>query len=205
MKTSYYTILKEGKGEFKDRGSKFIGLAFYIQSREDSDHYLHQVKKEYYDARHHCTGLVLGIDGAEYFSSDDGEPAHSAGDPILGQIKSRGLTNTLVIVVRYFGGTKLGVPGLINAYRSAADLALKEAGQKEVEITFKVEVQFPYTSTPFIEKLIHKKGLTISEQSFTDICKFILSANISLHSELFDDLETMKQREQILNFTEIPE
>ncbi len=203
MITSYQTIKREGKGEFKDRGSKFIGLAFPVSTRKEADEIVHQVKKEYYDARHHCAGLVVGKASEEYFASDDGEPSHSAGDPILGQIKSRELTNVVVVVVRYFGGTKLGVPGLINAYRSAADIALTDAGVLQVEITFSFKISFPYTSTPFVEKFIHTYTLKYIQQDFTEICNASFEGKIDQKEAIFQDLDTMEQRQQIINFTEI--
>src|SRR4051794_33870893 len=118
----YYTIEKESAAEFKDRGSKFIGYAFPVTTINECKEKLAAIKKEHPKATHHCFAYRIGIDGMNYRVSDDGEPSGSAGRPILGQIDSRQVINTLIIVVRYFGGTLLGVPGLINAYKTAAAL-----------------------------------------------------------------------------------
>lgn len=121
----YYTIEKQGSAEFKDRGSRFIAIATPIATVEDFKQVLNDIKKEHPKATHHCFAYRLGLDGNIFRVSDDGEPSGTAGRPILGQIDSKGLVNVLVVVVRYFGGTLLGVPGLINAYKSASALALQ--------------------------------------------------------------------------------
>src|SRR5678816_1751573 len=125
-KEFYYTISQTAFAEFKDRGSRFLAYAFPIQSTEEFKNYLQQLKKEHPKAVHHCFAYRVGLDANNFRSSDDGEPSGTAGKHILGQIDSKELTNVLVVVVRYFGGTLLGVPGLINAYKTAAALALQE-------------------------------------------------------------------------------
>lgn len=141
----YKTIDKEGSAEFKDRGSRFIAFAFPMQDSEAFKKKLAVLKKEHPKAVHHCFGYRLGLDGNNFRSGDDGEPSGSAGKPILGQIDSRGLTNTGIIVVRYFGGTLLGVPGLINAYKTAAALALQVVPEVEraVEINYRIQCSYP--------------------------------------------------------------
>src|SRR5262245_36782634 len=124
-KEFYFTIAQSSFAEFKDRGSRFLAYAYPIQSTEDFKNYLHQLKKEHPKAVHHCFAYRIGIDGNNFRSSDDGEPSGTAGKPILGQIDSKGLTNTAIVVVRYFGGTLLGVPGLINAYKTSSSFALQ--------------------------------------------------------------------------------
>jgi len=121
----YYTIERTTTAEFKDRGSKFIAFTFPLQTVDDFKKSLELIKKEHPKATHHCFAYRIGLDNNTYRVSDDGEPSGTAGKPILGQIDSKKLTNILVVVVRYFGGTLLGVPGLINAYKSAASLALQ--------------------------------------------------------------------------------
>ncbi len=140
----YFTIEKPSSAEFKDRGSKFIAYAFPIETTDDFKKQLQLLKKEHPKAVHHCFAYRIGTDGNNFRSSDDGEPSGSAGKPILGQVDSRGVTNTAVIVVRYFGGTLLGVPGLINAYKTAAALALQvtPAVQKQVEIVHIIEFEY---------------------------------------------------------------
>ena len=121
----YRTIEQPAMAEFKDRGSKFLAYGFPIQNADDFKKHLQQLKKEHPKAAHHCFAYRIGIDANTFRVSDDGEPSGSAGKPILGQIDSKEFTNTLVVVVRYFGGTLLGVPGLINAYKTATALALQ--------------------------------------------------------------------------------
>ncbi len=144
-KTFYLTIDKPGVAEFKDRGSKFIAYAYPVGTADDFKQYLQALKKEHPKAVHHCFAYRLGTDENNFRANDDGEPAGSAGRPILGQIDSKQLTNTAVIVVRYFGGTLLGVPGLINAYKTVAALALQVTPivQKQIEVNYKI--QFDYT------------------------------------------------------------
>ena len=171
---SYKTIAKPGMGEFKDRGSKFLGYSYAIWSREDVDKHLAASRALHPEARHHCYGFVTGRKGENYYSSDDGEPSHSAGDPILGQIRRRELTGVLVIVVRYFGGTKLGVPGLIQAYKAAAEECLEQSGEMELEIRETVEITFPYASTSVIEQIIHGGEVLVESKQFEMDCTFIL-------------------------------
>ncbi len=140
----YFTIEKPSSAEFKDRGSKFIAYAFPIETAGDFKKQLQLLKKEHPKAVHYCFAYRIGTDGNNFRSSDDGEPSGSAGKPILGQVDSRGVTNKAVIVVRYFGGTLLGVPGLINAYKTATALALQvtPAIQKQVEIVHIIEFEY---------------------------------------------------------------
>src|SRR5689334_14470624 len=115
---SILTLKSDGKGIYKEKGSKFLGFAYPVSSESEIKERIASLKSEYFDARHHCFAWILGPEKKQFRAFDDGEPNHSAGDPILGQIRSRNLTNVLVVVVRYFGGTKLGVGGLIAAYRA---------------------------------------------------------------------------------------
>jgi uncharacterized YigZ family protein len=140
----YHTIEKPSFAEFKDRGSKFIAHAFPIENTEGFKKQLAQLKKDHAKAVHHCFAYRLGFTGNEFRSSDDGEPSGSAGKPILGQIDSKKLTNVVVIVVRYFGGSLLGVPGLINAYKSATSMALQTVPiiQKPIMVDFLVSFDY---------------------------------------------------------------
>lgn len=141
----YKTIDKEGFAEFKDRGSRFLAYAFPMKDVESFKLKLTILKKEHPKAVHHCFGYRLGLDGNNFRSGDDGEPPGTAGKPILGQIDSRGLTDTGIIVVRYFGGTLLGVPGLIQAYKTAAALSLQVVPEveKAVEINYHLQCSYP--------------------------------------------------------------
>ena len=140
----YKTMLGCANAEFKDRGSKFLAYAFGVKDIADIKAKIISVKEEHPRATHHCIGWRLGTDGSQYRAGDDGEPAGSAGRPILGTIDSAGLTNVLVVVVRYYGGTMLGVPGLINAYKTATAVALEGATIIEKAITSLVKVNFEY-------------------------------------------------------------
>lgn len=170
-KEFYYTIEKTGTAEFKDRGSKFIAYAFPVNTTEGFKIKLEEVKKEHPKATHHCFAYRIGTDKNNFRSSDDGEPSGTAGKPILGQIDSKELTNTLIIVVRYFGGTQLGVPGLINAYKTAASLVLQliPAAQKYVESVY--TLQFDYTQVNEVMTIIKKLSCSVIEQDMNLFCR----------------------------------
>ena len=140
----YFTIEQPSFAEFKDRGSKFLAFAYPIKSASDFKKHLQDLKKEHPKAVHHCFAYRLGFTGDEFRSSDDGEPSGSAGKPILGQIDSKKLCNVAVIVVRYFGGSLLGVPGLINAYKTASVLALQMVPIIQKPITTQLKIEFDY-------------------------------------------------------------
>ena len=160
----FQTIEQRSNAEFNDRGSKFIGLAAPVDSIEAFKLFLAEVKKEHPKASHHCFAYRIGGDGMIFRASDAGEPSGTAGRPILGQIDSKGLTNVVVVVVRYFGGTLLGVPGLINAYKSAAGLALQLTPVVRKQVELKYELQFDYTVTNEVLKAIRKFNCNILEQ-----------------------------------------
>lgn len=166
----YYTIEQKAYTEYKDRGSKFLTYAFPIATVEDFKKYLDQVKKEHPKATHHCFAYRLGLDMNQYRVSDDGEPSGTAGKPILGQIDSKQLTNVLIIVVRYFGGTLLGVPGLINAYKTSAALVLQLTPivQKPIEIPY--EVQFDYTQMNEVMMVVKQTNCTVLSQDMMLFC-----------------------------------
>ncbi|MFY0591029.1 IMPACT family protein [Roseivirga sp.] len=179
MQDSFLTISNSTEGLYKEKGSKFIAIAHPVTSVEAVKEKLEALRKEYYDARHHCYAYILGYEGAETRANDDGEPNHSAGDPILGQIKSKNLTNTLVVVVRYFGGTKLGVSGLINAYKTAAFEALEEADIVKREITESVILRFPYDEMNEVMKLVKDLELKIKGQDYDTGCVMTLEVIVS--------------------------
>lgn len=160
----YLTINKAGSAEFKDRGSKFIAYAYPVDNAASFKEHLQSLKKEHAKAAHHCFAYRLGINGDSFRVSDDGEPSGTAGKPILGQIDSKKLTDTAVIVVRYFGGSLLGVPGLINAYKTATALALQMIPviQKQIETIYSLE--FDYTRMNDIMHIIKQYNCTILEQ-----------------------------------------
>ena len=155
---TYKTIAAESKGLFKDRGSRFIAIARPVSSQEEIKTVLEDLRKEYHDARHHCYAWMLTPDRQAWRVNDDGEPSGTAGRPIMGQINSRELTNIVVVVIRYFGGTLLGVSGLINAYCSAAEDALSNARIVEKHVTENWLITFPYTSMNDVMKVLKDEG-----------------------------------------------
>ncbi|MGN6478086.1 MAG: IMPACT family protein [Flavipsychrobacter sp.] len=166
----YKTITSITTAEFKDRGSKFIAYAYPIATTDDVKSKLQLLKKEHPKAVHHCYAYRIGTDGVSFRANDDGEPSGSAGKPILGQIDSAELTNVLVVVVRYFGGTLLGVPGLINAYKTATADALKQAVVTEKWIEQPVEVQFDYPVMGEVMYLLRQSEATIYKQDLQLFC-----------------------------------
>jgi uncharacterized YigZ family protein len=166
----YNTIAQLSTAELKDRGSKFIGYAFPIETADDFKQQLQLLKKEHPKAVHHCFAYRIGTDGNNFRSSDDGEPSGSAGKPILGQIDSKELTNVAVIVVRYWGGTLLGVPGLINAYKSAATMAFQVTPiiQKQIEIKYSIE--FDYTRMNEVMMILKQYNCTVIKQEMQLFC-----------------------------------
>jgi len=197
----YYTIDQNTTAEFKDRGSRFLAYAFPVQSTDDFKNYLQQSKKEHPKAAHHCFAYRLGLDGNNFRSSDNGEPSGTAGKPILGQIDSKGLTNVLVIVVRYFGGTLLGVPGLINAYKTAAATALQLTPivQKVIEVNY--QLQFDYTQMNDIMILVKKFNCTVIEQEVQLFCKMKIGVPVIRLKEFLFKINDLRDIEvsKILN------
>ncbi|MFZ1809108.1 MAG: YigZ family protein [Cyclobacteriaceae bacterium] len=167
---SYLTVDGMSEGLYKEKGSKFMSFVFPVVSEEEAKSQLEKLKKQFYDARHHCFAWIIGPDKSLYRASDDGEPNHSAGDPILGQLRSKNLTNVMAVVVRYFGGTKLGVGGLIVAYRSATQDALEKATILEKEITESVTLRYNYAYTSEAMRLVKDFDLVILSQDFHSEC-----------------------------------
>jgi uncharacterized YigZ family protein len=167
---SYNTIAQPSTAEFKDRGSKFIAYAFPIETADDFKKQLQILKKEHPKAVHHCFAYRIGTDGNNFRSSDDGEPSGTAGKPILGQIDSKEITNVAVVVVRYWGGTLLGVPGLINAYKMAASMAFQVTPiiQKQIEIKYSIE--FDYTQMNEVMMVLKQFNCNIITQEMQLFC-----------------------------------
>lgn len=170
----YYTIDRTATAEYKDRGSKFLAFTYPVQSIDDFKKHLEAVKKEHPKATHHCFAYRIGLDNNTFRVSDDGEPSGTAGKPILGQIDSKKLTNILVVVVRYFGGTLLGVPGLINAYRSAASMALQVTPvvQKSVEVPY--TLQFDYTQINEVMTIVKQLNCSVQQQEMNLFCRLVI-------------------------------
>lgn len=181
--SNYFTIQADTDGLYKEKGSKFLAFAYPVKSEDQIKEIQEALRKQYYDARHHCYAWVLGMDDQIWRANDDGEPAHSAGDPILGQIRSFELTNVLVVVIRYFGGTKLGVGGLINAYKTATEAALSKAKKLPIFETKKLTMRFPYDAMSVAERLITDFDIEVEERDFQLSC--------TIHGVLKKDLVQM--------------
>jgi len=185
MSDSYLTIAQPCEGLFKDKGSKFLAYAYPVETEDEIKEHIQNLKKEHYSARHHCYAWRLGADKTHFRANDDGEPSSTAGKPILGQIQRLDLTNILIVVVRYFGGTLLGVSGLINAYRTAAADVLDQAEIVEqlVEVPFWVE--FDYLNMNSVMKVFKDENLPQKKTDFDLRCKIRSSIRESESERLF--------------------
>ncbi|KAA5534860.1 YigZ family protein [Taibaiella lutea] len=182
MQLTYKTITGTTQAEFKDRGSKFIACSFSVNNTEDIKRSLQLLKKEHPKAVHHCYAYRLGTDGLQYRANDDGEPSGSAGRPILGQIDSAGLTNVLVVVVRYFGGTLLGVPGLINAYKTVTTECLSTATTTEKNIEYVVTLDFDYSLMNEVMQVLKQNDVSVYKQDMQLFCIFEIGIPL-IHKE----------------------
>ncbi|NOZ34948.1 MAG: YigZ family protein [Chlorobi bacterium] len=185
----YKTIKSKSEGFFKDRSSKFYAFAFPVKNEDEITTFREQIRKEYYDARHHIYAYRLGAEMKIFRASDDGEPSNSSGPPVLGKIKSYKLTDILIIVVRYFGGTKLGIPGLINAYGTAAEDAIKNAEIIVKTIFEKIEIQFEYPHMNDVMRIIKENKLKIIEQEMQLSCKIIVGVPKNSFEKIRKQLE----------------
>jgi uncharacterized YigZ family protein len=170
----YLTIDGSTEGYYKEKGSRFLAFAHPVKTESEVKEIVEKLKKEHHNARHHCYAYILGVDGSHHRANDAGEPNHSAGDPILGQIRSKGITNTLVVVTRYFGGTKLGIPGLMNAYKAASADALERANIVEKVVRESLEIIFDYSRINDIMRLVREHDVEIIHQKFTTDCRMTL-------------------------------
>jgi len=176
----YKTIEKTAQGSFRDRGSKFLSFAIPASSEQEVKQQLDALRKQYYDATHHCYAYVLGFDKSAYRVNDDGEPSGTAGRPIYGQLLSADLTNTLIVVVRYYGGTNLGVPGLIHAYKTAANEAITNATILTRIVKETYEIDYPYEAMNDVMKIIKDETLEVINNEFGMKCVIRLAIR---HSE----------------------
>ncbi|HKH63686.1 MAG TPA: YigZ family protein [Flavitalea sp.] len=194
-KEFYYTIEKSGIAEYKDRGSKFIAYTYPITTVAEFKLKMDEIKKEHPKATHHCFAYRLGKDKNNFRVSDDGEPSGTAGKPILGQIDSKELTDILIVVVRYFGGTLLGVPGLISAYKSAASIAIQVTPtvQKAIEISY--NLQFDYTQVNTVMTITKQLNCSIFEQEMQLFCRFLVGVPVHREEEFLHRLKEIKNIE----------
>jgi len=194
----YYTIDKPSVAEFKDRGSKFLAYAFPIRTVDDFKKRLKELKEEHPKAVHHCFAYRIGTDKNNFRSSDDGEPSGSAGKPILGQIDSKELTNLAVIVVRYFGGTLLGVPGLINAYKTSTSLALQLTAVVQKPILIEYDLHFDYTLMNDVMMVVKRFGCVILQNEMQLFCRMVIGIpkeSLELCLEKLKDLHGVEVKE----------
>ncbi|NEW78770.1 MAG: YigZ family protein [Gelidibacter sp.] len=196
---TYKTIeVARGEALFKEKGSKFIGYVFPVEKEDDVKIHIEELKKKHHAARHWCYAWQLGVEEKSYRVNDDGEPNNSAGNPIYGQILSKDLTNVLVVVVRYFGGTKLGVGGLINAYKTTAKLILDEAEIVERTVNISYQLTFEYIDKNKVMRIIKENDLEILDQKMNLNCSFLIAVrkkNATKIVQLFDDLRCLKIQE----------
>jgi len=181
---TYLSISGESRSTFRDKASRFIGLAMPVESEEEAKLKLEAIRKEYYDANHHCYAYRIGATGDVYRVNDDGEPSGTAGRPIHGQILSKGLSDILVVVIRYFGGTKLGVPGLIRAYKTTSAEALSQARIIQKTITEKMVILFEYPRMNEVMRILKDDGVSILSQHFDESCRIVVSVRKSKSGEV---------------------
>jgi len=183
---TYYTIKEPSEGLFKDRGSKFLGIAFPVSSEEEIKKHLAELRKLHPGANHHCYAFRLGADKQAFRANDDGEPSYTVGKPILGQIQSKDLTNILIVVVRYFGGTLLGVSGLINAYKLAAVAAINNSTIIEKTVNDFYEIRFEYQHMNEVMKIIKEQELKIESQNSELTCSLTFSIRKNNSTTIYD-------------------
>lgn len=189
-KDTYKTISKPSKGElFKDKNSKFYGYAYPVTSEDDVKTHLDALKKEHHTARHWCYAYQIGTESIKYRANDDGEPNNSAGMPIYGQIQSFDVTNVLVVVIRYYGGVKLGVSGLINAYRTGAQLALETAEIIEKTINKRFQLQFEYKNMSKVMRILKENQVEILNQKLQLDCLLEISVRKNNTLKIFELFE----------------
>lgn len=191
--TDIYKTITSASEEvlFKDRNSKFFGYAFPVSNEEQIKEQLEELKKKHHSARHWCYAWQLGKEEIHYRANDDGEPSNSAGMPIYGQIQSFGVTNILIVVVRYFGGVKLGVGGLINAYRTAAQMALEVANIEERTIDLEYEISFGYPEMSKVMRVIKENNLEVVNQKLELDCKLYIQVRKAEADMVFEKFNSI--------------
>jgi len=190
--TKYITIAAPGTGDFRDRGSKFLAYSYPVSTAGAIKEKLQALKKEHPKAAHHCYAYRLGTEGTQFRANDDGEPAGSAGKPILGQIDSMGIKNVLVVVVRYFGGTLLGVPGLINAYKTATAQSLEKVPKIEKWIEDYFEINFDYPAMGEVLYLLKQAEATIYHQDLQLFCTVLAGIPVVYSDDYWKKLSAIR-------------
>ncbi len=184
----FFTIAQPSEGSYKEKGSKFLSFAFPVESEQEAKDRIKELRNKYHDARHHCYAYLLGQKTDTYRMNDDGEPSSTAGKPIFGQIRSHNLTNVLIVVTRYFGGTLLGTSGLIRAYKSAADDALKNAEIIKKTIRSFYQVSFDYSLMGSVEKVLHDMNIRPWDKTFEAACIYKIGIRKSREQKLLEQL-----------------
>ncbi len=195
MDDSYKTIQGPSEGLFKDKGSRFIARAYPVESVDEVKEILAALRKEYHDARHHCYAYRIGPGGTTYRVNDDGEPANSAGKPILGQLQSQDLTNILIVVIRYFGGILLGVGGLINAYRTAAKESLINSTIVTRTFNSRIKINFQYPAMNEVMKIIKDSKAGIVSQDFGTACEILVEVRSGVSDLILGQLNRIELSE----------
>lgn len=185
---TYYVTARAGEGRLTEKMSRFLAFAKPVRNAAEAKDFIKELSNSYHDARHVCWAYVVGEDGEEYQLNDNGEPSGTAGRPILGQIRSAGVTDVCVGVVRYFGGIKLGTPGLIAAYKESARLALEDAGKAEKQKESSVIIEYPYEQTGAVMKLIKSLGLEVTDRQIDNISRLTVRVCRSMEKEVRERL-----------------
>lgn len=185
----YRSIASNSEGLFKDNGSRFIALAYPVETEDEVRRIVDRLKKQYHDARHHCYAYRLGHKGDIFRANDDGEPSSSAGRPILGQIDSNGLSDILIVVVRYFGGIKLGIPGLIRAYRTSSADAIANAEIITKTASRRFRIEFGYMEMNSVMKTVKDMRLETVSQDFGNVCTMDVAVRLSACGDFVDRIE----------------
>jgi len=188
----YKTIKSPSVGIYKEKGSRFISFALPVSDQEAIKPIIDRIKKEHHEARHHCFAYMIGFERNIWRVNDDGEPSGTAGRPIMGQINSYGLTNILIVVSRYFGGTLLGVSGLINAYRSAAASAIQNAELEEKMLQEYYEITYPYISMNDVMRILKEENIGQSGQTFDLECRILLNFRVTLKERVMSRLSRIE-------------
>ncbi|MBQ2796276.1 MAG: YigZ family protein [Tidjanibacter sp.] len=189
---TYKTIVGQSEAAIRERSSKFLALAYHVNTAEQVKEIMDGLRKKFYDATHHCYAYRLGPKGEDFRANDDGEPSGTAGKPILGQLLSREITDCLVVVVRWFGGTKLGVPGLIEAYKESTAAVLDVCRVEERTVDRVLRLHYPFESMDGVMRAVKTVGPKVLEQTFDNVCTMRLAVRLSLADQLLGRLEKVE-------------
>jgi uncharacterized YigZ family protein len=189
---TYKTINASAEGIYKEKGSRFVSIAIPVSNQEETKPLIDNIRKEHHLARHHCFAYMIGHERNIWRVNDDGEPSGTAGRPIMGQINSFGLTNLIIVVSRYFGGTLLGVSGLINAYRTAASSALESAEIVERTVQEYYEIRYPYISMNDVMRILKEENIGQTGQAFDLECRILLNFRLSAKEKILSRLSRIE-------------